>query len=240
MQGLSTDLQKKLLLTVGSHRARRPLLPVEVGQAIQASLDAGSPMDEIAQWLHLDDTSVLSDFVRLLQLASELRHLVAWGRADLTIGFKAASEIARLSGAAEQIELCQAAVEHKLGSAEVRQVVQLRRRSKKTIKACVQEVLGMRPRVQRVHILLGAVTSPKVRNRLATLDQTVRDELLRSAIQSRFPALTKFSCRLGTDGFTVGGSQEVAVAWSEAGNEFEAAINDALAGTLAHEEQLSR
>ena len=42
MRGLSVDVQKKLLLSVGSHRASRPLSPVEVAEAVQVSLDAGA------------------------------------------------------------------------------------------------------------------------------------------------------------------------------------------------------
>lgn len=233
MRGLSADSQKKLLLSIGSHRVNRPLSPVEVGEAVQASLNAGSSLHEVAEALHLEDTSVLTKFVRLLQLTPEVRHLVDWGRSDSTIGFTAASEVARIQDPQDQVRLCHACLEHQLGSAEMKQVVQLRKRSRKLIEECVKEVLRLRPRIQRVHVFLGAVTSPALRGCLATLTQAQRDGLLQGAIRRRFGEMGEFGCRLGTDGFTITGGEKVAADLSQGGTDFEATINNDLAETVS-------
>ena len=103
MKGIPTDLQRKLLLSIGSHRDTRPLTPVEVGEAVRTSADAGTTLLEIAEFLHLEGTSVLAKFVRLLRLSPAVRHLVDWGRSDATIGFTAASEVARLDDPDDQL-----------------------------------------------------------------------------------------------------------------------------------------
>jgi hypothetical protein len=233
VRGLPPEVQKKLLLSVGSHRAARPLSPVEVGEAIQASLDAGSSLQEIAGTLLLEDTSVLTKFIRLLRLAPEVQHLVDWGRSDSTVGFTVASEIARLPDPLEQIQLCEVGLRHQLGSAEMKQVMQLRRRSKKPIEACVKEILRLRPRIQRIHVFLGAITSPEICAGLAKLSQMQRNDMLRSLVKVKFPPLANFGCRLGPNGFTVTGGEDVATVLSQGGKDFEATINEALAETVA-------
>ena len=97
----------------------------------------------------------------------------------------------------------------------------------------MQEILRLRPRIQRIHVFLGAITSPKVRAGLAQLSQMQRDDMLRSLVRARFPPLAKFGCRLGANGFTITGGAEVATALSQGGKDFEATINDALAETVA-------
>jgi hypothetical protein len=228
--GLSPDIHKKLLLTVGSHRAQRPLSPVEVSEAIQASLTAGSSLEEIAEALHLESPSVLNDFLRLLRLTPEVRHVVDWGRATAsTIGFKAGAKLAQLSEPEEQHRVCRAALQHRLSKAEIEQVVQLRKRSKQSIDDCIAEALRMRPQVQKVNVFIGAVAAPEVRARLAALNQAQRDNVLRVVIQREFPALRRVSCRLGVDGFTIAGGEEVSAALTQEGKDFEALINEALA-----------
>ena len=125
-------------------------------------------------------------------------------------------------------ELCHAGLQHQLGSAEMKQILQLHQRSGRSITDCVAEILRLRPRIQRIHVFLGAVTSPDLRQRLAALSQADRDVALRSAVNSAFPRLGKFGCRLGSERFTVTGDEEVSAELTQGGRDFEAAINDAL------------
>jgi hypothetical protein len=209
------------------------LTPVEVAEAVQASLDAGSTLHEIAEFLHLEGTSVLTKFVRLLRLSPEVRHLVDWGKSESTIGFTAASEVARLDKHDEQVQLCQAGLQHQLGSSEMKQILQLHQRSGRSIEDCVVEILQLRPRVQRIHVLIGAVTSPDVCRRLAPISQADRDTVMRSAVKKAFPKLGKFGCRLGADRFTVTGDDGVSTELVQGGKDFEAAINVALAEAVS-------
>jgi hypothetical protein len=233
VRGLSTDVQKKLLLSVGSHQATRPLSPVEVAQAVQASLDAGSTLQEIAEFLHLETTSELTKFVRLLRLSPEVRHLVDWGRPKSAIGFTVASEIARLDDPDEQMQLSQAALEHQIGRSEMQQIMQLHKRSGKSLGECVAEIMQLRPRVQRIHVFLGAVTSANVSQRLSKMSQAERDRALQSAVTRAFPRMKRFGARLGPERFTITGDDGVSAELVQEGKDFEAAINDALAKAVS-------
>ncbi len=141
MLGLSPEQTKRLLLSVGSHRGTRPFSPVEVAETLKISIDAGSKLSELASALHLDGTSMVTRFLRLLDLSPQVRDWVDWGESGSTIGFTAASELSRLSDSGEQNQLGRAALENQLKSSEVREVVQIRRRSKRPLAACGEKRL---------------------------------------------------------------------------------------------------
>ncbi len=233
MLGVPPDLQQRLLLSVGSHRDTRPLTPVEVGEAVQTAIAAGTSLQEVAEFLHLEDTSVLTKFVRLMRLSPSVRHLVDWGRSDSTIGFTAASEVARLADLDAQLELCQAGLKHRLGSAEMKQILQLHNRSRRPLSECIEEILRLRPKVEQLHVLIGVVTEPKVRDHLTRCPQAERDKLLHSAVKTAYPVIGRFGGRLGTDRFTVTGDKAVSAELTKEGRDFEAKINTALAGLLS-------
>jgi hypothetical protein len=97
----------------------------------------------------------------------------------------------------------------------------------------VSEIIRLRPRVQRIHVFIGAVTFPDVRQRLAAIPQADRDTVLRSAVKSAFPRLERYGCRLGSERFTVTGDEGVSAELTQDGSDFEAAINDALAEAVS-------
>ena len=228
MLGLSPETRKAMLLSVGSHREVRSLSPVEVAQALGASMEAGSSLRELAAALHLEGTSMVSRFVRLLNLSPEIQHLVDWGESKSTIGFTAASELARLPNRDDQIKVCHAALENQLKSSEVKQIVQLQLRLKRSVSESIDQVLRQRRRVERLHIFIGAVTSEKVISKLRALRQNQRDELLQKVLQERYPKLADFASRLGAERFTITGDDSVAAALSSDSQDFESTINTAL------------
>jgi hypothetical protein len=114
----------------------------------------------------------------------------------------------------------------------MKQILQLHKRSRKSIADSVAEILRLRPRVQRIHLLLGAVTSPVVCKKLATMTQAERDEMFLSIMRCTFPRLQKFGCRLGTEKFTITGGEEASAELTKDGKDFEGDINDALAKAL--------
>lgn len=156
-----------------------------------------------------------------------------WGKSESTIDFTAASEVARLDKPEEQRQLCQAGLQQQLGSDEVKQILQLHRRSGQSIQDCVVEILRLRPCVQRIHVFIGEVTSPDVRERLATISQADRDAAMRPGIKKAFPTLGKFGCRLGPERFTVAGADGLSTELVQGGRESEAAINVALAEAVS-------
>lgn len=224
MKGLSPEIQRDLILSVGTHRAKRPLSPVEVAEAIETSLASGSTVQELAIELQLDPTMV-PRFRRLLKLPLEIRHLVDWGQGQSCLSFAAASQIARLTSTKEQQEVAEAALKHGLGKVETIQIVQIRERSGRPIAECIGDVLRMRPQVERRHLLIGAITSEKVRIALRQMTQLERDQLLKNAITSHSSGLPPWEGRLGAQRFTLLGSDAFGTAAQRFPGGFEDAIN---------------
>ena len=224
MRGLSPEIQRDLILSVGIHRTRRPLSPVEVAEAIETSLASGSTVQELAIELQLDPTMV-PRFPRLLKLPPEIRHLVDWGQGQSCLSFTAASHIARLASTKEQQEVAEAALKHGLGKVATIQIVEIRERSGKPIAECIGDVLRMRPQIERRHLLIGAITSEKVRIALRRMTQQERDQLLKSAVISHSPKLPLWEGRLGMERFTLLGGEAFGAAVQRLPGGFEEAIN---------------
>jgi hypothetical protein len=229
LQGLSPDILRGLLLSVGSHKGVRPLSPSEVAQALKDSISAGTPIKDLAAALHLNGPSMISRFVRLLDLPSTVLHLVDWGQTKSTIAFTAASELSRLKSKEEQEALSKGALESELTSGEVKAIVQMHLRSKKHIAECIDAILNLRQGVIRRHVFIGAVMSESLREHLQSLRQVERDELLKSVLLQVLPAYPDLSGRLGHDRFTLSVENEtVAKSIVALPGGFEATISDAL------------
>ena len=166
--GLLEQEQKDLILTVGSHRLERRLGPIVVARLFKKMMNNGASLHDCAEMAHLDGPSMVSRFLRLLNLSDEIEIAVDWGASGLTVGFTSAFEIARLP-AGEQSEVCKAAIEYGLTSGEVRQLVQYRRRSIKPLKECVAQIVQLRPRVERRYMHIGRIDDELVLKRLKLL-----------------------------------------------------------------------
>lgn len=228
MLGLTPEQNKKLLLSVGSHRGTRQFSPIEVAETLKISIDAGSKLSDLANALHLDGTSMVTRFLRLLELSPQVQHWVDWGESGSTIGFTAAFELSRLADPDEQSQLGRAALENQLKSSEVREIVQLRRRSERSLAECVEEIMRMRPHVEKLHLFIGAIIPQELRAALRARTQSERDKLLRSAVVERYPNLRQFSSRLGVERFTLSGGDAVSRILRGTSEDFESAINSVL------------
>jgi len=231
VKGLSPAEHKAMLLSVGPRRGIRPLSPVEVGSLFKKAEDAGASLQELAEGVHLDGTSMVSRFLRLLELNPEIQHIIDWGESGSTIAFSAASELSRLD-VEEQARACNAVLEDQLTSGEVKQLVQLRLRSKRPLEECIASVIRMRPLVERRHLLIGAVVAKDVQARLATMAQVDRDHLLRGVLSDVLAPLSDYSARLGGERFTISGSEAVAKRLASGPTDFENMVTQALAAKL--------
>lgn len=187
----------------------------------------GASKKDCADAARFEGTTWVGRFLRLLELSPAIRHLIDWGQTgDAAIGFTAASEIARLTDRAETETLARATLQNKLTAAEVRQIVQLRLRSKKDIDESIAAGLKMRPDVEIRHVFIGAVTNETVQKRLVEMLQSVRNKTFNEILAKKFSAL-KATGRLGTDRFTLVGRDELGVRVKK-GAELEAEINSEL------------
>lgn len=225
---LTPKERQGLLLSVGTHRGKRPLSPVEVAGLFAKILAAGGSLSDCARAARLEGTTIVARFLRLLKLPDSVRHLVDWGSSPGTIGFSAGSELARLEDAAEEEEVVRGVLTNRLSGSEVRQVIQLRKRSKRPVQDCLNEVVGMRPRIDKRYVYVGAVTDAALKGALASMTQRERDEFLAEAIKGVLDAKTLAVTRLGPDRFTLVGGAPFGEAMNQKKDSLEREINDAL------------
>jgi hypothetical protein len=229
VNGLSEEEHQRLLLSVGTHRGQRPLSPIEVAALFAKVLAANGSLSECAKAASLEGTTQVSRFLRLLRLPESIWHLVGWGSVAGTIGFSSGAEIARLENDAEEEALVAGVLTNRLSGSEVRQVVQLRKRSKRSLDDCLNEVVGMRPRVEKRYVYVGAVTDTALKKALASMTQAQRDQLLGKAVATVLGATGLALTRLGADRFTLVGSADFGEAMNRQKDSLEQEINNALA-----------
>ena len=164
-------------------------------------------MSDCAKAASLEGTTQVSRFLRLLKLPASVWHLVGWGSVAGTIGFSSGAEIARLENDGEEEALVNSVLTNRLSGAEVRQVVQLRKRSK-AVRIASNEVVGMRPRVEKRYVYVGVVTIDALKKSLAAMTQGQRDQLLGKVVGAVMGAKGLALTRLGTDRFTLVGSAD--------------------------------
>lgn len=225
---LSQQERQRLLLSVGTHRGQRPLSPVEVANLFAKVIAAGGSLSDCARAASLEGTTIVSRFLRLLKLPEAAWHLVGWGSVAGTIGFSSGAEIARLEDDAEEDALVNGVLTNRLSGSEVRQVVQLHKRSKRPLQDCLNEVVGMRPRVEKRYVYVGAVTNDALKKALAAMTQQQRDQLLSTAVGAVMGAKGLALTRLGTDRFTLVGAADFGQAINRQKDSLEREINDAL------------
>lgn len=228
MKGLSPFEIRQLILSVGTHRAERPISPIEVAKLIQKALEAGEKRKEIADRLYLNNSTIIGRFTRLLCLPTQIQHLIGWGSDPATLSFTTASEIARLESTQEQTTLAKAALESQLNKSEIIEVVQIRQRSKKSIESCIEAVLNQRPVIQRRHVIIGELQSGKLKNELKQVSQLERDNLLRSALEQHVPNVSPLSVKFRDGYFFLVGDDKFHEAIISLSGGFEKSITEYL------------
>src|SRR5207245_8667337 len=128
LPGLTADEYKKLILSVGTHRGKRLISPVEAAVLFEKARAAGAPLADCAKAVQLEGPTWVGRFLNLLKLPEDVRHLVDWGAGPGAVTFTSAADIARLDDSDDRRSAIQAALAHNLSTKEVRQLVQLRKR----------------------------------------------------------------------------------------------------------------
>ena len=228
MRGLSSYEVRQLILSVGTHRSVRPLLPVEVAQLMQRALDAGEKRADIAGRLHLEDSTIIGHFTRLLSLPPQVQQLVGWGTNPATVSFTTAAIIARLKSPQEKSVLAKAALENQFNKSEIIQVVQIRLRSKNPIEDCIQAVLDQRPIVEKRHLIIGELQSEKLTEELQQISQLERNNLLQSTLERYIPEIPSLGCKLGDVYFLLVGDDRFHAAIVSLPGGFEKSITEYL------------
>ena len=219
---------RQLILSVGTHRSARPLLPVEVAQLMQRALDAGEKRADIAGKLYLEDSTIIGHFTRLLSLPTQVQQLIGWGSDPATVSFTTAAIIARLKCDQEQSVLAKAALENQFRKSEIIQIVQIRLRSENPIEDCIQAVLDQRPIVEKRHLIIGELQSEKLTEELQQISQLERNNLLQSILERYVPEIPSLGCKLGDVYFLLVGGDRFHAAIVSLPGGFEKSITEYL------------
>ena len=174
-----------LILSVGTHRKDRPLSPSEVAQHLVYF------RDQMGQERLLDrislDQSTAQKFLKLLSLDPSVSNLVAFGRSPGNLSFSAAAELARISDRDDQKTIGFLAAQKMLTKDELRQVVQIHKRTDRDAQEVVDEIVGMRPSVEVTQIFLGSIKDPNLITELRDMTQGDRDRLFSGVLAGQGP-----------------------------------------------------
>lgn len=236
MKGLSPSEIRQLILSVGTRKSVRPLSPIEVGKLIQKALNAGEKREEIADRLHLDGSTLIGRFIRLLTLPDHVQPLIGWGADPATLSFTAASMIARLDSAQDQDILTKASLESQLNKSEIIEVVQIRQRSGNSIENCIKAVLNLRPIIEKRHLIFGQLQSEELITVLKQTSQHKRDSLLQSAIERQALNITPLNTKLGDRYFLLVGDEQFHNEIISLSDDFEKTITEYLLVELREKE----
>ena len=228
LQGLTPEEAKVLILSVGTHHGSRPLSPVEVARLFSKAILHGASREQCASFVDLKGPDMISRFLRLLDLSPFIQHSTDWRQTGPTISFTSAWKLSGLAKG-EQEESCVEIMANQLGTKEVEQFVQLRQRSGRKVSDCLSEVVRMRPSIEKVHVILGAVTDLKVKEWLSNQTQVQRDNLFKQVLAQAYHNAKKCAGRLGIDRFTiVTNEQEYTIVNPGRDGSFEPVITQAL------------
>jgi hypothetical protein len=151
---ISSIDKQNLILSVGTHRKNRRLLPIQVAQLIE-QWKAYESMSTIASELGLRGTSMLNRFLSLLELPRELQPLVIWGNSPGYISFSTAYEITKSRDQNLTKILTKDAIENQRTKEEVRAIRQRYRRSNRDIYSCISEIDERRTKYIPIHVFVG-------------------------------------------------------------------------------------
>ncbi len=234
ISGLSRADVQSLILSVGTHRGRRRLSPMQVATLLHHAVESGTSRQTLSAALKISVIQV-SRFMRLLDLQPQVRDLADWGSAsDATISFSSLLEISRLDPS-QQFEVAKSALVHRLTKAEFRQISQIARRSGRDITECISDVVDRRPKVQERFVLIGSIHQPALQEHLETRIQDARDCLLKRAMAQLGQPLRDFRVRLGSRTFTILAEQDVALLLGMAPDKIEAFVNEHLSELVQSE-----
>lgn len=234
LPGLITAEQKALILSVGTHRAKRALTPCEVAALYQKALLSGASKAQCSEETQLGATWI-ARFLSLLRLDPAVRHLVDWGQTDESVAFTAAVEIARIPREHHEY-LFRKVLESTLHSKETQQIVQIYLRSRRPIEECAEDVLKLRPVTTHQVMFIGAITQSNLKLLLRAKTQAERDLLLRKVIVDTGPGLENCHYKLGTEKFAVIATNAEAQLFKSRFKDFEAEIGNLLLSTLSQNE----
>jgi len=234
MKNLDHKYWRDIIYSVGTHRIDRRLSPIEVSDGFIIAKKQGMSVKEISDLVDLD-SSMVGRFIRLSHISSNIKHLIDWGWSDTTISFSVASELSSLPEK-DQEKIIDSVLEYSLVKSEVIRILQIKKRSEKTIDQCVGEIIKMRPEVVKRYLFAGVITDQKLRNYISEISQLKRDDYFNKLLIEKIPPDIKWSARLGKKIFSIVGGAELNSFLRKLDPGYEEIINKGLLEKIENEE----
>ena len=225
--GLTPDQEKNLILSVGVQRKERRLNPIEIAKLFRHMMRNGASLSDCSRLVHLAGTSMVSRFLKLLELRAEFEPLIDFGHSEVTVSASSAWQIARLPHD-EHSKVFRSAVEESFTSKEIEQLVQYRLRRGVDVEESISQALKMRPQIERQHLFLGRLSDSSIASSIKLMSQPARDRLITSALGKINPVLQNCSAKLSADRFSVLGDSRSASVIRSLEPDFEVAITEAI------------
>lgn len=172
-----------LLATLGTHKRKRPLSPLEAAHEIKTFLENGGRAEQLPI-----KTDAIREFLSLLNLSEVVQKMLGWGGVDRgEIGMYSGSRISTLNVQDQEI-LAKTVLERKLSSNEVRRIVRHKNRLRgKSIEDCIETVVAMRPIKRHLFITELSKEVLKKLQQEATLRKTSETNLLQEILFRELP-----------------------------------------------------
>jgi hypothetical protein len=205
---ITQEQWRDLRLSVKTHLGRRRLSPCEVAELITLALHANSA-HRVAENLGFKDATMVSRFQALYSLPAAVQAMIDWRAGSGSVSMSTASQLARIrnrpGGASDQdIEAAfRAVIEHGLTSKEARDLAQAYLRGSGDIAEALTAVLRSRPRLERHHVILGAITSATAQARLATMSAPERQNSIEESLARLFPNVKFDAVRVASNHFVL-------------------------------------
>ena len=160
LDSLSSDERRDLILSVGTHKRKRRLSPIQIAQLVDRLCKIqGISLERIAIELSLKNSSSLRKFISLLSLPLELQPLIIWGASPGYLSFSVASEISKIRENDKILILSKDAIENQRTSEEVRAIIQCNKRKGGSISQCIQQIEAIQGKVIQHYVFLGQILS---------------------------------------------------------------------------------
>lgn len=209
INGISDDEDLKLRATLKLHRKTRHLSPLETAALIQQAIISGETISTLSKKLN---TSVdqLRKIHKLNSLVNDkLKKAIVWGMpGENEISMTVAKELERLKSQTKQLIIFNNVLKFKLNKHEVTEIISLHKRSKKSLKECVTQVVKSRPQVKETFVITGKIIDKELINKLGEITPFDRNKLLKTTLEKHLPKLSIKGQRLKKKSFVIIGDDK--------------------------------
>ena len=226
---LTPDEWRDLKLSVGTHRSKRRLNPIEVAKLIERLLNKDILYEKISEEILLS-VDMIKRFENLLELPEKYHSYISFGRKNNCIPFSTAAYIADLESETERNQLFNEIFSRKLTKNEVQQIIELKNRSNMNILNCVKEIIKDRPIIEERNMFIGRIYEEDIKSFIKDPNWNKINKIFLPFLKNLFPNVLFYSGNVSKDRFIivtdVFGQKQIQLKSDKKGESFEEFIRN--------------